>query len=105
MSDPCLELVVFKVKDTEKARMARRAAQDTVKTYDGFISWTAYESHEEKQLFADVVLWHDLKSAKAAAEKVMKDPKFAAIMAEIDGLVSLSHYEADRTVAAEATAA
>jgi quinol monooxygenase YgiN len=105
MSKPCLELVIFKVKDTDKARIARGAAQDTVKNYDGFISWTAYESCEEKNLFADVVLWRDLKTAKEAAEKVMKDPAFAAIMAEIDGLVTMSHFKADRVVEADALAA
>ncbi|MCX2723065.1 hypothetical protein [Roseibium salinum] len=43
MNTPCLELVIFKVKDADKARIARRAAQETVKHYEGFISWTAYE--------------------------------------------------------------
>ena len=105
MTAPCLELVVFKVKDADKARVARRAAQETVRTYDGFLSWTGYESCEDQGLFADVVLWRDLATAKAAAEKVMKDPGFAAVMAEIDGLVSLSHYQADQTVTAEAEAA
>ncbi len=105
MSDPCLEVVIFKVKDSEKARVARRAAQDTVKHYDGFISWTAYESCEEKNLFADIVLWKDLTTAKDAANKVMKDPAFVAIMAEIDGLISMSHYTADRVVEANAVAA
>lgn len=105
MSEPCLELVIFKVKDAEKARIARRAAQDTVRTYDGFLSWTAYESDEDANLFADVVLWKDLETAKRAAEKVMKDPCFAAVMAEIDGLVSMSHYRADRIVEADAKAA
>ncbi|MDN3718994.1 hypothetical protein ACFFVJ_06685 [Roseibium salinum] len=105
MNTPCLELVIFKVKDADKARIARRAAQETVKHYEGFISWTAYESHDEAGQFADVVVWRDLGSAKAAAEKVMKDPGFAALMAEIDGLVSMSHYRADRMVEAEANAA
>lgn len=105
MGETCLELVIFKVKDTDKARIARRVAQDTVRHYDGFISWTAYESCEEKGLFADVVLWRDLQTAKDAAAKVMKDPAFAAIMSEIDGLVSMSHYVADRAVQADAVAA
>lgn len=105
MSEPCLELVIFKVKDADKARIARRAAQDTVKHYDGFISWSAYESCEDRNLFADVVLWKDLDTAKAAAQKVMKDPGFAAVMAEIDGLVTMSHYQIDQMVEAEAIAA
>ena len=105
MTQPCLELVVFKVKDTDKARIARHAAQDVVKHYDGFISWSAYESHEEQNLFADVVMWRDLASAKSAAEKVMKDPGFAAVMAEIDGLVTMSHYHLDQQVTAAAEAA
>ncbi len=105
MSQPCLELVVFKIKDPEKARLARRAAQETVKTYDGFLSWTAYEAYEEENLFADVVMWRDLASARAAGEKVMKDPAFAAIMAEIDGLVTMAHYRADRIVEADTKAA
>jgi hypothetical protein len=105
MSDPCLELVIFKVKDANKARIARHAAQDTVKSYEGFLSWTAYEADEDNNLFADVVLWKDLETAKKAAEKVIKDPGFAAVMAEIDGLVSMSHYHADRTVTAATKAA
>ncbi len=105
MTEPCLELVVFKVKDASKARLARQAAQDVVKHYDGFISWSAYEAHEDANLFADVVMWRDLNAAKAAAEMVMKDPGFAAVMAEIDGLVTMSHYQLDRTVRREAKAA
>jgi len=105
MSETCLELVIFKVKNADKARIARRIAQDTVKNYEGFISWTAYESDEDNNLFADLVLWKDLKTAKDAAEKVKKDPGFAAVMAEIDGLVSMSHYHADRSVTADAQAA
>ena len=105
MSEPCLELVIFKVKDAEKARIARRAAQDVVRHYEGFLSWAAYESCEDRNLFADVVLWRDLETAKSAAQKVMKDPGFAAVMADIDGLVTMSHYSADRIVEAEAKAA
>lgn len=105
MTSPCLELVVFKVKDPAKAATARRAAQDTVRHYDGFLSWTAYVACEETNLYADVVLWRDLASAKTAAAKVMEDPAFAAIMAELDGLVTMGHYHADRTVTAEAAAA
>lgn len=105
MSEPCLELVVFKIKDPEKARAARRMAQDVVKKYDGFISWSAYEAHDEQNLFADVVMWRDLEAAKAAAEQVVKEPGFAAIMAEMDGLVSMAHFRLDRMIEALSEAA
>ncbi|MEP3047528.1 MAG: hypothetical protein ABJL55_11340 [Roseibium sp.] len=101
MPTPCLEIVIFKVKNIDNARIARRIAQDTVKHYDGFISWSAYEAKEEIGHFADLVMWRDLKAAKAAAEKVVKDPDFAAVMAEIDGLVSMAHYQLDRIVDVE----
>ncbi len=105
MTDPCLELVVFKVKDKEKARLARRAAQDIARSFEGFVAWTAYEAIEDQSAFADVVFWKDLDCAKAASEKIMSDPTFAALLAEIDGIVSMAHYAPDRTVEAPAVAA
>jgi len=105
MTAPCLELVVFKVKDHAKARIARRVAQDLVRTYEGFVSWSAYEACEDDSLFADVVMWRDLDCAKAAGQKVMSDPGFKAVMEQIDGLVSMAHYTADRTVEAATAAA
>ncbi len=105
MTEPCLELVVFKVKDVDKARIARRAAQDTVRTYEGFVAWTAYESIEDEALFADFVLWKDLQSAKAASDNIMADPVFAPILAEIDGIVTISHYAPERSVEGQAAAA
>ncbi|MTI42834.1 hypothetical protein JM93_01703 [Roseibium hamelinense] len=98
MSGHCLELVVFKVKNPEDACKARRAAQDCVKHYDGFLSWTAYEDAEGSGTFADIVSWRDLSCAKAAAKRVVHDPGFKAIMAEIDGLITMGHYTPDRTV-------
>nr|WP_319387100.1 hypothetical protein [uncultured Roseibium sp.] len=105
MTDPCLELVVFKVKDKENARLARRAAQDIARRFEGFVSWTAYASLTDENLFADVVFWKDLDCAKAASEKIMSDQTFAALLAEIDGVVTMSHYAPDRAVEAPAVAA
>lgn len=105
MSEPCLELVVFKVKDAARARIARRAAQEVVKHYEGFLSWSALEASVETNLFADIVLWRDLDCAKAAAAHISKDPGFSALMAEIDGLLTMAHFETDRTVEASAWAA
>jgi len=105
MPEPCLELVVFKVKDTARARIARRAAHEVVKHYEGFLSWSALEASVEPNLFADIVLWRDLDCAKAAAARIAKDPGFSGLMAEIDGLLTMAHYETDRTVEAFAEAA
>lgn len=105
MSDPCLEIVVFKVKNPEDAKRARRAAQNAVRTYEGFISWCAYEALEERNLFADLVLWRDQDCAKRAATRVVRDPEFAALLAEIDGLLTMSHFRAEAMVEADSQAA
>lgn len=105
MTHPCLELVVFKVKDKDKARLARRAAQDIARHFEGFVAWTAYEGVEDEGMFADVVFWKDLACAKAASDKIMSDQTFAALLAEIDAVVTMSHYAPDRTVEAPAAAA
>lgn len=100
MSDTSIELVVFKVADVATARLARTAAQDLVRGYPGFVSWTALEGVEETGLFCDFVVWADLESAKTAAAKVMADPGFAAYMASINAVVSMSHYSVWRRMAA-----
>ncbi|MEJ8474063.1 hypothetical protein [Roseibium algae] len=100
MTTRCLELVVFKIKDAGKAREARRLAQQAVKLYDGFLSWAAYEGTEDASLFADIVEWRDLEAAKAASDMVMKDPRFAALMKEVDGIVTMSHFNMDQKIAA-----
>ena len=105
MTHPCLELVVFKVKDKEKARLARRAAQDISRLFECFVALTAYQAIEDETMFADVVFWKDLDCAKAASEKIMSDQTFAALLAEIDGIVTMSHYAPDRAVEAPAVAA
>ena len=105
MTHPCLELVVFKVKNTEQARLARRAAQDIARQFEGFVSWTAYEAVEDEGMFADVVFWKDLACAKAASEKIMSDQAFAVLLAEIDAVLTMSHYAPDRSVEAPAAAA
>jgi len=105
MSEPCMEFVVFKVKNAEAARIARRQAREAVTAYDGFLAWTAYEPAEDGNLFADLVLWRDLKCAKQAAVRLARDPKLSKLLAEIDGLVSFAHYHADWTIEARSQAA
>ncbi len=105
MSQQCLELYVFTVKDSKKARRARLAAQGFVERYEGLLSWSAYRSLEDSNLFADLVLWHDAACAKAASTRLKHDPQFARLLAEIDGLLTISQFQLDRHVEASATAA
>ncbi|TYC63257.1 hypothetical protein FMN50_02650 [Rhodobacterales bacterium] len=101
MSEPCLEIIVFKVKDTIEARRARMEAHAAMKTYDGFISWSGYEGLDDADLFADLVLWRDPDCAKAAANRLLKDPAFAATLAEMNGLLTLSRFTPARLVPEE----
>ncbi|WP_417684458.1 hypothetical protein [Roseibium sp.] len=105
MSETCLELVIFKIKDPARARDARRAAQQVIQSYDGFISWRACEGAEDANLFADLVEWRDLATAKAAGERIMADPGVAALMSEIDSVVVMAHFKTDRSITVSSGAA
>lgn len=105
MNTPCLEIVVFKVKNPEDAKRARRAAQSALREYEGFLSWSAYEALDERNLLADLVLWRDPDCAKRAAGRIARDPRFAALLAEMDGLLTMSHFYADDMIEADAQAA
>lgn len=56
-------------------------------------------------MFADLVLWKDQKTAKEAIAQIKKDPAFAALVSEMDGLVTASCFQAVSHVEAEAVAA
>lgn len=98
---PCLELVIYKIKNPADAAKARRAAQEAISRYDGFLSWAAWEGEDDPHLFADIAMWESLEAARAAGERVRTDPDFAGLMSSIDGLISMSHYRLDRTLVAE----
>ncbi|MBD8893268.1 hypothetical protein [Roseibium litorale] len=101
-ASPCLELVIYRIKNPDDAAKARRAAQDAISQYEGFLSWAAWESEDDATVFADVAMWESLEAAKAAGERVRTDPGFAALMSSIDGIISMSHYRLDRKVEASA---
>lgn len=105
MSEPCLELMVFKVRNKDAARRARLLAQDIARHYEGFVAWTAYESIEDEGLFADLVFWQCERSARSAADRLRRDPTFASILAEIDGILTVSRFAAGRTIEAAHKAA
>jgi len=101
MTKPCLELVVYNVQNAEDARRVRREVQNFVKSYDGFLSWAAYEGSEDANQFTDVVMWESLEAAKAGSEKFTSDARCKAVMEQIDAMVTMCHYFEDQTVYAQ----
>jgi heme-degrading monooxygenase HmoA len=92
MSDTCLEVVVYKVKNPQSAENLRRAMRPHVEAFPGFLGWRAVTSTDDPATFTDIVTWRSLAEAQAAAGKVQTDPECAPFMAEIAEIVSYGHY-------------
>lgn len=92
MSEHCIEVVVYKVKNIQQAAAARRAARPHIEAFPGFLGWHAVTQVEDGSIFTDIVTWRSLADAKSAGDKLMSDPACAAFMAEIAEVVSFGHY-------------
>ena len=92
MTTPCIEVVVYKVKNAETAATSRRAMRPKIEGLAGFLGWHAVTSADDPSLFTDILTWASLAQARAAAAHVMSDPACAPFMAEIVEVVSMGHY-------------
>jgi hypothetical protein len=92
MTTPCIEVVVYKVKNAETAGAARRTMRPRIEAMPGFLGWHAGTSADDPLLFTDILTWASLAEARDASAKVMADPGCAPFMAEIAEVVSMGHY-------------
>jgi heme-degrading monooxygenase HmoA len=92
MSDHCIEIVVYKVKDPKAAAIARRNARPCIESQPGFLGWQALTATGDPALFTDIVTWASLAEAKAAGRNFATNPGCAPLLAEIDELVSMGHF-------------
>ena len=90
------EIVSAKFNDgigIEEQKKLMATLNDIVQKFDGFKSRDYYYSKENGR-WIDFVVWTDLKLAKVASEKAMKDPKAAAVFSKIEEETMIfSHYE------------
>ena len=80
-----VEMVLWKSKEgigTEEAKNAIVQLNDFVKHQPGFVARKTALAEDGK--FLDIVLWTDLKSAKTASEKAMKNESLIPIFSTID---------------------
>ncbi len=92
MSNPVLELVVYRVKNPETAATVRAAIRPHLASYPGFLGWQAAVSMDDGALFAARVSWESLDAARSAGQKVVTDPVCAGFMAEIGEIFSMGHF-------------
>ncbi|WP_036220957.1 hypothetical protein [Maritalea myrionectae] len=90
------ELVSYTAKNAENALKLRREAMDHAKELKGFVRYHALVNTEDNKHFADLVEWASLEDAHAAAEKVMTLPAFQGMMAEIESVESMKHFNIDK---------
>lgn len=94
MTRPYYEIVTYSVSDPEKADRARSDAMQRLKSFPGFISWTAFTGAGQAAMRTDLVAWTTLAEANSAAKAVETAPEFAGFRACVASVMSMQHYEA-----------
>lgn len=89
------ELVSYKVKNADKAIQLRRDAMANARELKGFVRYHGLVNVEDGTHFSDLVEWASLEDAQAAAEQVMTLPAFQGMMAEIESVDSMKHFNID----------
>lgn len=98
MTTPCFEIIVYKVAGTTTADLERTRAQNRVKSFPGFLSWTPFSGIETDVDRVDLVAWATLEDAQAAARRVGNNPEFAAFRHTVRNIETMGHYIAGATV-------
>ncbi|MFN3200515.1 MAG: hypothetical protein ACE366_19100 [Bradymonadia bacterium] len=88
---PVLEIAIYTVHTPDAFAEIQKRAHRDLKNVDGYQSSLALRSANQKDHFADVVLWRSLAEAKAAAAAMEKHPKMASFMAGIKTLEVMTH--------------
>lgn len=84
MNEPILEIVEFRASgDVSAVHEAARALEPWLRAQPGF-RWRRLAALDGG-LFLDCIEWTDMASAKAAADKIMKEPAASDFMTLIDG--------------------
>lgn len=100
MSERCFEIVLYKVRDADEARAARKQIMPFLARHPGFRSWRALVDLKDSAQFMDLIEWDTVQDAEVAAETIMRDPAFAAFMGQIELVQSMSHYRQAGSIAA-----
>jgi len=93
MSDICIELVVYKVRNAQEVLAARREVIPIIEQFDGFKSWTALQSMTDENVFSDYGVWENRDKAKAAAKQFETDKRFSDFAKTIEKIISFQHYK------------
>ena len=91
MTQPCLEIVTYRVGATETADRERGAAREHAQKLPGFAGWLQLSGHEPEAR-ADVVVWANREAADNAARAVGSGAQFAPFRATITEFGGVGHF-------------
>ncbi len=96
MQNSVIELVTFRAKEGVKAQLIAKAANDMeafLHSQEGFIYRSL--SHDEDNLWHDIVYWSSQEAANKASDNFMQHPQCQDLMAHIDpDTVRMRHMQA-----------
>lgn len=91
MTQPCLEIVTYRVGATDTADRERGAAREHAQKLPGFAGWLQLSGHEPEAR-ADVVVWANREAADNAARAVGSGAQFAPFRATITEFGGVGHF-------------
>jgi heme-degrading monooxygenase HmoA len=90
-SNSVLEVAVFTVRSPVDFLEVQRRTHEALSTLPGHRDSARLRGCKEG-LFADLVAWESIEAAERASALVREDPRFAPLMASIEGLRLYAHY-------------
>ena len=88
----CLEVAVCTVKAPDTFRELQQQTHKTICTFPGFICGIALRGLDNQYASADLILWESEDTAKAAAQAIQNDKRFADFMHNIESVRHFAHY-------------
>ncbi|MCC5968852.1 MAG: hypothetical protein JJU15_02790 [Pararhodobacter sp.] len=92
MTQPCLEIVTYKVSAGDEADHQREQAAQRAARLAGFSGWLALSGGTNREARADMVVWRSRDAAEAAAKVVGDGDDFADFRATITEFGGMGHF-------------
>jgi|GEM_PF-137251 len=92
--DPCLELVVYQLKESHKDQYPQlmERARKHINKFPGLLDYQTYNSVNDHLLYVDIVKWANLEYALEASKKVQQMTELKEFMGAFESITLMEHF-------------